>query len=426
MLRENFKKISNMLILIIVIIMVIPPIHGLPDNSKGIIYVDDDADPAWYDATHVKTIQEGIDNATIDDTVYLYDGIYFENIFINYTLDLRGENRFNTIIDGGSKGSVINISAEHVLITNLTIQHGGEGCSPEKFAGINILQGNNTIFNTTIRRNSNFGFSVNSSNNIIKNNIVYGNCGEGIYLTENSTNNLIFSNIFQDFAIDHGVNQWNISQTPGQNIIGTNYLGGNYWGNYIGRDLNEDGIGDTQIPHTSNGNIMVGGDYLPLTDVLVQDQSISDRGFPIRHATDGDWGAAQNFTLNHDILSRAKIYLRKFGTPEFNLTIQIREETPEDGLFYIITFQPDEISTDWQWVDIEFKDLIIDHNKNYIIVVPPAPSNVSTSFGYEWGYAFGDIFKLGAFWFTRNSGSLWRALPSTYDFAFRAFGLNID
>jgi hypothetical protein len=23
------------------------------------IYVDDDADPAWYDATHVKTIQEG-------------------------------------------------------------------------------------------------------------------------------------------------------------------------------------------------------------------------------------------------------------------------------------------------------------------------------------------------------------------------------
>jgi len=77
-------------------------------------------------------------------------------------------------------------------------------------------------------------------------------------------------------------------------------------------------------------------------------------------------------------------------------------------------------------VDIEFKDLIIDYNKNYIIVVPPAPSNVSTSFGYEWGYAFGDIFKLGAFWFTRNSGRLWRALPSTYDFAFRAFGLNID
>ena len=36
------------------------------------IYVDDDADPDWYDATHVKTIQEGIDNATSGQTIYVY------------------------------------------------------------------------------------------------------------------------------------------------------------------------------------------------------------------------------------------------------------------------------------------------------------------------------------------------------------------
>jgi hypothetical protein len=41
------------------------------------VYVDDDADPSWYDATHVRTIQEGIDNATVGDTVFVYNGTYF-------------------------------------------------------------------------------------------------------------------------------------------------------------------------------------------------------------------------------------------------------------------------------------------------------------------------------------------------------------
>ena len=31
--------------------------------NGNIIFVDDDADPEWYDATHVRTIQQGIDTA---------------------------------------------------------------------------------------------------------------------------------------------------------------------------------------------------------------------------------------------------------------------------------------------------------------------------------------------------------------------------
>ena len=59
----------------------------------------------------------------------------------------------------------------------------------------------------------------------------------------------------------------------------------------------------------------------------------------------------------------------------------------------------------------------------YCIVLPPAPSGVSTSFGYEWGYAFGDPYVDGAFWFTRDGGGLWRDLPDTYEFCFRTYGL---
>ena len=51
---------------------------------------------------------------------------------------------------------------------------------------------------------------------------------------------------------------------PGKNIIDGPYLGGNYWGSYDGEDINGDGLGDTKLPFTCHGNIVKGGDYLPL------------------------------------------------------------------------------------------------------------------------------------------------------------------
>ena len=56
---------------------------------------------------------------------------------------------------------------------------------------------------------------------------------------------------------DAGNNIWNISKTPGLNIIGGHYIGGNYWCDYNGIDINSDGIGDTELPYNSSDNIRV-------------------------------------------------------------------------------------------------------------------------------------------------------------------------
>ncbi len=92
----------------------------------------------------------------------------------------------------------------------------------------------------------------------------------GIYLY-NSSNNLIYDNYFNNTnnAFDDGNNTWNISKTAGMNIIGGLYLGGNYWSDYAGEDLDSDWLGDTLLPYNSSGNIQNGGDYLPLVKPVV-------------------------------------------------------------------------------------------------------------------------------------------------------------
>jgi len=151
-------------------------------------------------------------------------------------------------------------------------------------------------------------------------------------------------------------------------------------------------------------------------------QSVNDRGFPVRHALDGDWAAAQNFSMPVSTLTRVELYLRKFGTPEFDLTVEIREGSPTGTLLDTKVFTPSLVPGSWIWFSVDFIDTEVTSSGDYFIVCPPAPSGVTTSFGYEWGYAFGNQYDDGAFWFTRDGGALWRDLPTMYEFVFRTYG----
>ena len=394
------------------------------NGSKNIVYVDDNALSTWYDATHVKTIQEGIDNASSGDTVFVYQGTYYENVIVDKTIDVIGEQRNLTIVNGQSIGSTVLLAASDIVFENFTIIGGGEGCSPDQFAGLRVITNANLIRYNIIKRNNNFGLSINGSNNIITKNWIYGNCGEGIFITPISDNNTLYNNVIQDDAIDYGNNTWNITKTMGTNIVDGPFIAGNYWALYDGLDNDMDGIGDTQIPYNASGNIVNGGDFLPLLDTIRVNQSVFDRGFPIRHAADGDWGAAQSFDQNTQFLSRICLYVRKFGTPNSNFTVELRKDSVNGNLSRTIVFEPDQISSDWQWLSVDFGDFIIaDETINYI-VIPPPPEGVTTSFGYEWGYAFGDQYPGGSFWFTRDGGGLWRDLPTMYEFCFQTYGYN--
>ena len=88
------------------------------------------------------TIQQGIDQANDGDTVFVYNGTYNENIVIDKSLSLIGEDYTTTFINGRDVGNVIKINADGVTIKGFTIQYGG---LTYPLAGINCSSDHNTI-----------------------------------------------------------------------------------------------------------------------------------------------------------------------------------------------------------------------------------------------------------------------------------------
>jgi len=74
-------------------------------------------------------IKDAVDNASNGDTVFVYDDsspYYENNILINTSINLIGEDKNTTIIDGkggGNETNVLRISADGVKVTSFTIRN---------------------------------------------------------------------------------------------------------------------------------------------------------------------------------------------------------------------------------------------------------------------------------------------------------------
>ncbi|RLF56826.1 MAG: hypothetical protein DRN27_08965, partial [Thermoplasmata archaeon] len=105
-------------------------------NAESTIYVDSSGSEDFI------SIQAAIDSANFGDTIYVNNATYFENIHINKSINLIGEDKFNTIINGMGN-PVLQISSSSVEIQGFTFTDGSYAILLQN--SFNVIIKNNTI-----------------------------------------------------------------------------------------------------------------------------------------------------------------------------------------------------------------------------------------------------------------------------------------
>jgi parallel beta-helix repeat protein len=253
-------------------------------------HVDDDR------PTDFSKIQDAINAANDGDTIFVHNGTYYENVAVNKTLSLVGENRYSTVIDGRDSGDAITITADNSSVSDFEVRNSGDSKAGIYFEYCcNVTVSQNLVENTSIGifgwisgdsnrisenlvRNNSVGIWIVSAgardtingnivannsegidlhyayNSSITGNTVVDNTGSGIYFDGDYnriwrniiTNNGIgiglqsaFNNIIWHNNFDNEVQisrKWDTSASS--NAWDDGYpSGGNYWSDYDGTDL---------------------------------------------------------------------------------------------------------------------------------------------------------------------------------------------
>jgi len=214
--------------------------QSLITNIKGNTLYVGGSGPANY-----SKIQDAIDNSKNGDTVFVFDDLspYYENVVIDKSINLIGENRFSTIIDGNELGNTVTISSNCVNISKFTIQN----CSFKSSGGIKGSTNYSTISNNNIISNNKSGIVLLYSHyNTISGNIINSNRWLGIHLGT-CNNNIISKNTISSNHHE-GFNQYDSHN----NTISKNVISKNEFGINIGKYCKNNKI---------SGNIVIFNEY---------------------------------------------------------------------------------------------------------------------------------------------------------------------
>ncbi len=218
------KKVAALwlsLVMVFGFIVIVDKITEVMPTVRGTtLYVNETGSGGAY-----TSIQVAINAAKNGDTVFVYAGNYTENVVVNKRINLTGEDRDTTIINGSGTGDVIYVSVNWVNITGFTVTLGGSFFTE---AGIRLYDVEHCrIFNNNATSNNGCGICLESSsnNNILSNNLLL-NKHEGILLTagfgpgQPSKSNNITDN-YVSLNYEYGIS---IQDSSNNNIMGNTFM----------------------------------------------------------------------------------------------------------------------------------------------------------------------------------------------------------
>jgi parallel beta-helix repeat protein len=286
--------------------------HSVISSSTGLGYFIDAASGAKVRIENTTIRDAGWDDpnpglVVATDDVYIANAVLEQNHF-----GVNGLNNkvaiVDTLIQDNTKiGAVVGPGS--VVETTKIFNNGATGLT---------VHGDGSRFLTNnITQNTGNGIEfIASSLNIVRNNDIDSNTGKGVSLDASSDDNLIYHNNFISNgvqALDSGSNTWNLTMP----------LGGNYWDDYTGVDLDGDGLGDTLIPHlgydpqpftSRSGWLSNRAPWINNTDVLTvfEDQEYSVQYYAFDPEDDP---FAWSLTTNASFLSISSVTGLLKGTP---------------------------------------------------------------------------------------------------------------
>jgi parallel beta-helix repeat protein len=269
-------------------------------------------------------IQDAINDSSDGDTVFVYDesSPYYEHLKITHQVNLIGENKETTIIDGnGNMNTTIvllldNSNGRNVTISGFTIRDGHQGILV--WTDNNVISGN-IIDNTS----TGIWLGTGSDGNTVADNIItHTTLGVGI---DYSFQNKIYENSIEDNI--QGIRLYsNLAREYGKNIlffdeglpndIYNNTIRNNTYG-IIVTDVSWVNISYNDIINNSYGidlELLYWGGLLCSNNTIFQNNisrnehgiTLYNRGSMKGNGGTGDWGIRYNTIVENNIAYNAK------------------------------------------------------------------------------------------------------------------------
>jgi len=214
-------------------------------------------------------IQDAINDTMDGDTVYVFNGLYNESVNIDKSIDVIGEDKYSTIIDGQKKRArVVKLRVDGITFSGFSVIHSRDWAND---AGIYIYSSYNVIKNNIIKDNKGGegGIAVDGDYNLIYNNIVRKNGEFGIFIGYQDHYNVISGNIIENhyrgmwLAADHG------------NVVANNYISNNSNDGIMIRGVEDYDVHDNIIENNNGAAIRIEWDA---SNVLVYSNIIKNNG----------------------------------------------------------------------------------------------------------------------------------------------------
>jgi parallel beta-helix repeat protein len=328
------------------------------------ITVDDDGGADYTN------IQDAINSATDGDTIYVYSGTYYEDVKINTSIVLQGEDKESTIIHGGGFGSgdaVVYVSADNVEITGFSISNS---CPYWPGSGIGLYRNEQCIVTENIVKDCFIGIHafITSDTTISMNTVSDNEFGIRV---QASKRNSITRNTMQDNQCGMYLNGANFNEITENNFINNdrhfdfygvflNTISGNYWERVVN-------IGPKPILGTLSLWIPIPGiiyDWNPASEpfafpsVITENEELNNEvytaniGILNRVLFDGETGRC---FLLHGHPIRENISVVNLGYLHYSdAVIDVgRNHYEGDGIIFLIGYRGsteyNEINEHWTW-----------------------------------------------------------------------------